>query len=71
MADVREYRLNEDYRIECVLGNPMSVRVIMVSLPWEPVIEEYTGIVDKDEANQIFKRMVSKYRFGVYESVFI
>lgn len=65
MDNRKEYRLNKDYMIECIFGEKMSVRVIMVSVPFEPVMEEYVNIADKNEANQIFKNMVQKYKMGV------
>lgn len=68
---VKTYKLNNDFTIECVMGESMSVRVLMLSLPWEPVVEEVSGIVDKNEGNQIFKKMVAKYREDAYSSVII
>lgn len=65
MESKKEYRLNKDYTIECIFGEKMTVRVIMVSVPFEPVMEEYINITDKNEANQIFKKMVQKYKAGV------
>lgn len=68
--NVKTYKLNKDYTVECVMGDSMTVRVVVESLIWRPVMEEYVGIKDKAVANETFKRMVEKYRLPV-ESVLI
>lgn len=68
---VKTYNLNEDFKVECEIGDVMTVRVVQVSLPWVPTVEEYTGITDKNEANKLFKEMVSKYRLCLRDSVLI
>ena len=65
MSEVKRYTLNRDFTIECEMGDKMSVRVIMISLPFEPVIEEIKDIKDKNVANQKFKELAQKYKTGV------
>lgn len=65
MNDVKKYTLNKDFEIECEMGSSMSIRVILVSVPFEPVIEEFKDIRDKNEANQKFKELAQKYKTGV------
>lgn len=57
------YKLNEDFTIECESGDGrMSVSVICTGIWFEPVLEEYRDITDKDEGNRIFKEMRLKYK---------
>lgn len=60
--EVKRYRLNRDFGIECVMGERMAVRVILISVIFEPVIEHTEEIKDKDEANRIFKEYKEKYK---------
>ena len=43
----------------------MAIRVVLVSVSFEPVIEEIKGIRDKNTANQKFKELAQKYKTGV------
>lgn len=43
----------------------MSIYVIMTSVWFEPIIEEYNNISDTGEANRLFKEMTRKYKYGV------
>lgn len=61
---VKRYQLNRDFCIECEIGAKMAVRVILVSVPFEPVIERVEGITDKNEANRVFKALAGKYSGG-------
>lgn len=69
--NVKTYKLNKDFTVECVMGDTMEVRVIIESLPWRPVIEEVVGISCKEEGNRVFKEMVAKYREDAYSSVIL
>lgn len=60
--EVKRYRLNKDFGIECVMGDTMAVRVILISVIFEPVVENTEGIKDKNEANRIFKEYKEKYK---------
>lgn len=68
---IKSYRLNEDFVIECEMGEVMAVRVVQVSLPWMPVIEEYNNITNKDVGNQVFKELSKKYALRLFDSVII
>lgn len=60
----KEYRLNSDFMLRCVGDNSgMSVSVILISVPWLPVLEEFSGMTDKDEANRVFQELVRKYKY--------
>lgn len=58
----KEYKLNNDFIIECNTGDVMSIIVIQDSLEWKPVLEEYRGITDKEQGNLLFKKLVEKYK---------
>lgn len=64
------YRLNNDFAIECSSyenksGKFHRVVIIQVGLWFEPVVEEICDIPSAEEANRVFKEMVSKYRKGI------
>lgn len=59
MSDIKKYILNKDFAIE------WAIRVVLVSVSFEPVIEEIKGIRDKNTANQKFKELAQKYKTGV------
>lgn len=63
--EVKRYRLNNDFGIECVMGEIMAVRVILISVIFEPVVENTEGIRDKNEANRVFKEYKEKYKDGI------
>ena len=65
MSDIKKYILNKDFAIECEIGSSMAIRVVLVSVSFEPVIEEIKGIRDKNTANQKFKELAQKYKTGV------
>lgn len=59
----KEYKLNDTFGIVCSGSeNRMNVEVVMISVPWEEVVESVRGISDKDTANATFKAMVAKYK---------
>lgn len=62
MKMTKEYKLNNDFTIVCITGKEMSIRVVQKSLFWEPVVEEHSGIVNKEEGNLLFKKLVEKYK---------
>ena len=64
----KSYRLNRDFEILCttdILDDERkyyTVEVLLVSVPFWCVIEEYRGLTEAKEANSIYKRMKEKYR---------
>lgn len=62
---IKRYKLNKDFQIVCKTGKSMSIYVIMTSVWFEPIIEEYNNISDTGEANRLFKEMTRKYKYGV------
>lgn len=64
----KSYRLNRDFEILCTTDiyetgrKYYSIEVLLVSVPFWCVIEEYRGLTKANEANSIYKKMKEKYK---------
>lgn len=65
----KTYDLKNGYGIDCItIENEyyntkwFQIDVVMLCVPWREVVESYGRISSSDEANNIFKSMVEKYR---------
>lgn len=61
---VKSYKINNTWGINCITNTDgsMSIDVIMVSVPWQEVVESTGKVFDKDLANSKFKELVQKYK---------
>ena len=61
---VKSYKINNTWDINCITNTDgsMSIDVIMVSVPWQEVVESTGKVFDKDLANSRFKELVQKYK---------
>lgn len=61
---VKSYKINNTWGINCITNTDgsMSIDVIMVSVPWQEVVESTGKVFDKDLANYKFKELVQKYK---------
>ena len=62
--DVKRYKIDNDWGMECYTyrDGSMSIDVVMISVPWNEVVETTGKIKDKDEANSRFKELFNKYK---------
>lgn len=63
---VKEYRINNDFYIECKScelnqGVRYDVNVYVIGLPFMDSLDGYSGF-DKNTANRVFKELVTKYK---------
>ena len=61
---IKSYKVNNTWGINCITNNDgsMGLEVVMISVPWQEIVESEYNIKDKDVANVKFKELVNKYR---------
>ena len=65
----KTYDLKNGYGIECItIENEFygtkwfQIDVVMLCVPWKEVVESYSNIKSKEQANEVYQRLAKKYK---------